>query len=142
LARQNAVLFGADTLVTFHCGDLFDALPAEIAPFDLITANPPYVPHDESQKTRARGWSEPLIALDGGSDGLDLIRRFISGIHDFLQPSGWLFMEYGDRQTPKIISLLEENYFTEIEIRKDLAGLERIVRAKFSRYDGGRGHQS
>lgn len=74
--------------------------------------------------------TEPVTALDGGADGLNFYRRIISGAKDFLLPAGFLAVEIGINQAAAVKNLLAENNFTEIEILKDLAGLERVICAK------------
>lgn len=85
-----------------HQGDLFDALPAELrGRVDVLVANTPYVPTDEIalMPPEARD-HEPAHTLDGGLDGLALLRRISDAAHDWLSPDGHLLIEVSDRQLP------------------------------------------
>jgi release factor glutamine methyltransferase len=83
-------------------GDLFDPLPDRLrGRVDVLVANAPYVPTDAitQMPTEARD-HEPLVALDGGPDGLDIHRRIAAGATDWLTPAGQLLIEAGERQAP------------------------------------------
>ncbi|MDQ0381705.1 putative protein N(5)-glutamine methyltransferase [Amycolatopsis thermophila] len=85
-----------------HEGDLYDALPARLrGRVDLLVANAPYVPTEAValMPPEAR-LHEPQLALDGGSDGLDILRRVVAGAPDWLAPGGHLFVETSERQAP------------------------------------------
>ncbi|MEU0424968.1 putative protein N(5)-glutamine methyltransferase [Streptomyces canus] len=95
-ARRNT----ADAGGRAHTGDLFDALPADLrGRVDILAANVPYVPTDEVAllPTEARD-HEPLVALDGGADGLDILRRVATGAPQWLAPGGCLLVETSERQ--------------------------------------------
>lgn len=86
-------------------GDLYGPLPARLrGQVDILIANAPYVPTDELgfMPPEARV-HEPLVALDGGSDGLDILRRVISGAPTWLAPDGHLHMESSRRQAPALV---------------------------------------
>ncbi len=92
-----------------HEGDLLDALPAALAGhIDVLVANTPYVPSDEIglMPSEARDW-EPLGTLDGGPDGLRLLRRIAHGARDWLTPGGVLLIEVGERQLPAALAAYE-----------------------------------
>ena len=72
---------------------------------------------------------EPTLALDGGLDGLDFYRSIAKNAAEHLEDGGILIMEFGIGQANDISALLKDN-FTEIEIKKDLSGIERIIKAK------------
>ncbi len=70
---------------------------------------------------------EPKLALDGGADGLDLIRQLVEQAARILKPGGGLFLEMGYDQGQAVCQLLQKSGFKNVAIRKDLAGLDRIV---------------
>ena len=122
VARANADRLGLP--VTFLQGDLAAPLTG---PFDLIVANLPYVPSGDIQGLPADVRSEPLLALDGGSDGLELVRRLIETAPALLGPAGCLAVEIGAGQAEATAGLLAAGGFTDIRKRRDLAGVERVV---------------
>ena len=112
-------------------GDLFEALPEGEEPFDAILTNPPYIPTDVID-TLAREVKdhEPAMALDGGADGLDIIRRILSGAPNHLKEGGLFLMEIGDDQGEKALGLATESgLYDQVQILKDLAGRDRILKA-------------
>lgn len=96
--------------------------------YDIIVSNPPYIPSDEirSLMPEVRDY-EPMIALDGACDGLDYYRRIISSLKEFLNPDGWVFFEIGYNQGMDVKRLLEKEGFSDVFIKQDLSGLDRIV---------------
>jgi release factor glutamine methyltransferase len=98
-ARRNAAAVGGHV----HAGDLFDALPGELrGRIDILAANVPYVPTGEVPLLPAEARDhEPLTALDGGADGLDVQRRVIADAPRWLAPGGLLLVETGERQEPR-----------------------------------------
>ena len=89
-------------------GDLYDALPAALrGRVGILIANAPYVPTDEIalMPPEARE-HEPLVALDGGADGLDIQRRVIAGAREWLAPGGVLLIETSERQAPATVALM------------------------------------
>jgi release factor glutamine methyltransferase len=127
LAAENAQRLGAYNLSFTH-GDLFAAVPTALAPFDVITANPPYIASAEIA-TLARDIKEhePRLALDGGADGLDLVRRIITGAPPMLASGGVLALEVGAGEAHATGQLFEERGFTCVTITRDYGGIERIV---------------
>jgi release factor glutamine methyltransferase len=126
VARANAYRLGAYK-VSFSAGDLFDAtLPWP--KFDLITANPPYIATAEVE-TLAPDIKdfEPRIALDGGQDGLDLVRRIVDAAPRYLLTEGVLALEIGSDEGPATAHLLEERGFREVVVTRDYGKLERVV---------------
>lgn len=128
-AGQNAEALGITDNVTFIKSDLFTEIDGR---FDLIVSNPPYVRSDiiETLDTEVKD-HEPMLALDGGADGLDVYRRIIEEAPDHLNYGGSLMMEIGFDQAEDIKQMLtEEGRYTDLKIRKDLAGLDRVVSAR------------
>ncbi len=94
--------------------------------FDLILANPPYVPSAEARALLELGWSEPLMALDGGEDGLDLVRALAPQAYRSLEPGAALLVEADDAQAAGIAELFRATRLTDIETRFDLGGKARV----------------
>ncbi len=124
VARANAERHGA--AVTFVEGDLGAPLAAH-APFSLIVANLPYIPTGELASLPADVRSEPAAALDGGGDGLELVRRLVAQAPALLAAGGALALEIGDGQALATRALLAAAGFTDVQARRDLAGTERVV---------------
>jgi release factor glutamine methyltransferase len=133
LAKANAEkLLGASSSVRFLRGDLFNALaeaPVRVPLFSLIVTNPPYVASAEIETLAREVRLEPRIALDGGGDGLDLIRRIIPQAKKGLSKGGTLLIEADPRQMKAIAVILNENDFRNLELYKDLSGRERVIGA-------------
>ena len=113
--------------------DLFSEIPER---FDVITANPPYIESAEieSLSVEVRDY-EPRLALDGTADGLAFYRRLAAESGAHLKPGGRLYLEIGMAQGAAVASLLEAAAFSDIQIIRDLAGRDRIV--KGSMHAGG-----
>lgn len=126
VAKFNAQKFHVDDRIEFYCGDLFAPL---IGKFDAIVSNPPYIPTCELETLQKEVQREPQLALDGGKDGLNFYRRIISDAPRFLVDGGVLAVEIGINQAAAVKALFAVN-FIDVEIVKDLAGLERIVVGK------------
>ena len=96
--------------------------------FDIIVSNPPYI-FSEVCKNLDRSVRdfEPKLALDGGTDGLDLIRPLADQAARVLKPGGGLFIEIGYDQGSAVCRLLEKAGFKNVAVRQDLTGLDRIV---------------
>jgi release factor glutamine methyltransferase len=107
-------------------GHLLEPLPE---PVDLIAANLPYVSQAEwSQLPPEISLYEPREALDGGSDGLDHIRRLLAQAQGYLKPGGAVLLEIGATQGPAVVALAKRHFpAARIEIARDYAGLDRVV---------------
>ncbi|KOG38276.1 SAM-dependent methyltransferase [Streptomyces decoyicus] len=106
-ARRNITPAGGEV----HEGDLFDALPARLrGRIDILVANVPYVPSEEVGllPPEAREY-EPLVALDGGADGLDVLRRVTAAALQWLAPGGHLLVETSERQAPQAVEAFTRN---------------------------------
>jgi release factor glutamine methyltransferase len=104
-------------------------LPLPDDSLDLVTANLPYIPTDEilDLQPEIRRWESPL-ALDGGEDGLEVIRAVVPEALRVLRPEGYLFLEIGHGQGRAVVELLHtSSAWEEIALEWDLAGLERVV---------------
>lgn len=126
VAKRNRDSLGLES--DFCISDLFEGIEGV---FDMIVSNPPYIASGKipGLMEEVRGF-EPLLALDGGADGLDFYRRIIKDARDFLKPGGWLGLEIGYDQREAVEELLRRQGFTKTETLQDLAGLDRTVWAE------------
>jgi release factor glutamine methyltransferase len=134
LARENAKSAGVQERIQFVSADLLS--PFQISKgtkvFDLILSNPPYIVRSEigSLAKEVRDY-EPVIALDGGKDGLEFYRGLISQAPSSLREGGWLLLEVGQGQAQRVAEqILESESFLRPQILPDLAGIERVVKAQ------------
>ena len=130
VARANALRLGAYN-VAWREGDLFAALDAEPrgAPrFDVVTANPPYIASAEIETLMPDVRTfEPRLALDGGDDGLALVRRIVTGARERLTPGGVLAIEISAGESADVRALFESSGYDAVEVRRDYARIERVV---------------
>ena len=126
VAKENAKLHEVDA--EWVRSDLFDNITET---FDVIMANPPYIPTGEilSLMPEVRDF-EPENALDGGADGLDFYRKIAGQVKDYLNPGGYVYMEIGYDQGEAVSELMRNAGFTEVEVIKDLARNDRVVKEK------------
>ena len=110
---------------SFVCGDLYTPIDGV---FDIIVSNPPYIPSEVigGLEPEVRDF-EPVDALDGGTDGLYLIRQIAKGVNDHLIKGGWLLCEIGYDQGASAAKIFEEAGLREVEVIRDLAGNDRVV---------------
>jgi len=134
VAARNVAKHRLENRIELLCGDLFEPLvpQLDVAPFDLIVCNPPYVSAEEYKALDKNVKDyEPPGALLAGDDGLDVYRRICKDVDPFLKPAGALMLEIGYAQGPAVRDLLEETgLFTEIKIEKDPHNNDRIVTAR------------
>ncbi len=119
----------ANNSVIFVKTDLFSSFKNK--KFDIIVTNPPYLTTDETDERVEDGWKEPTLALDGGRDGLDLIKKIIKQAPEYLNTNGWLIIEAGDSQMDEMKILMIERGYKDLYISKDLAGLDRIIVGRY-----------
>jgi release factor glutamine methyltransferase len=126
IARRNTVRHGvADRVECVH-GDLLKPLSGT---FDLIVANPPYVPMGARRalQPEVRNF-EPETALFGGADGLEVIRRLVSEAVPLLEPSGYLLCEFGDGQESDVSELISASEGLKmVDVKNDLQGIPRVA---------------
>lgn len=139
VAQSNAERLIQDNkgIFRFCQGDLFDSLDKSYGlnlkpvKFDVIVSNPPYIETEVintlSDEVRLH---EPVMALDGSTDGLEFYRRISAKAPEYLNPSGYLLYEIGYNQGQQVSMIMEEAGFRDVEIIKDLAGLDRVVKAR------------
>jgi release factor glutamine methyltransferase len=134
LAKENAESSGVVHQIQFVNGNLFDPFcllrGGEL--FDLILSNPPYIPFPEieglAKEVRDH---EPIIAVNGGEDGLTFHRTIVSKAPFYLRKGGWLLLEVGQGQGGRVCQLIDESGdFCKPQIVKDLSGIERVVKAQ------------
>ena len=136
LARENVEALGLAEGVTFHEGDLFGALTAGAdeatgAAFDLIAANLPYIESGafDGLQPEVRD-HEPRLALDGGPDGLDVMRRAVADAPARMAPGGWLLLEVGLGQAEAVVALVEEVGLEPGRVLADASGVDRVVQGR------------
>jgi release factor glutamine methyltransferase len=126
VARDNALRLGAYNLA-FCAGDLFESFDPNLR-FDLVTANPPYVVSSEIDSLQPEiCCHEPRVALDGGEDGMDILRRIVAGASAHLTPAGVLAVEVGAGSAPAVAQLFAQAGFEQITVVRDYARIERVV---------------
>ena len=129
LARKNAHALGLENKIDFRPGDLFD--PVEEV-FDIIVSNPPYISEEEYKKLPAGVKDyEPAAALLAGKKGTEFFETLLDQAPGYLKKNGWLLLEIGAKQGKDVRGLLEESgFFERITLRRDYAGLPRVMRAR------------
>ena len=125
VARGNAEANGVAERVTLSQGDLRQL---QGAGYDLVVSNPPYIPSADlaALMPEVREF-EPLLALDGGADGLSAYRLLAAQARALLKPGGWLLLEVGIGQAEAVTELLRAAGLVEIFTRADYAGVARVV---------------
>ena len=132
IAKRNAADLQAN--VEFVQSDLYSHIQEQ---FDIIVSNPPYIPSNEISVLMEEVKDyEPRIALDGKSDGLYFYQSIIKGLSHYLKQGGYVFFEIGYNQGREVCELLAEEGITDIKIKKDLAGLDRIVSGRYTKTSG------
>lgn len=124
LAGENAIQHGGAQRLHFSQADL---LPCDGPAFDLIVANLPYIPSGDMADLAKEVHHDPVTALDGGEDGLEVIRRLIVAAPSRLVPDGVLLLEIGQGQSEVVAALLAESKFRDISLRNDYQGVPRFA---------------
>ena len=122
LTTENAAALEIANIHTVR-SDLFSNISGT---FDGIVANLPYVPETERPTLTREVMHDPALALFGGQDGLDIIRRFIPAAFERLNPGGWLVLEIGHDQASQVAGFLGDSGFSRIEVKTDLSGVARF----------------
>ena len=123
-AKQNATNLNVLKRINFIKSNLFENIDKS---FDFIISNPPYIPTEIIKTLSPEVLCEPHIALDGGKDGLDIIREIAQKADKYLNPGGLLALEIGCAQAPKVVKFFREDIWQKPQIIKDFAGIERFV---------------
>jgi release factor glutamine methyltransferase len=129
VAATNIRAHGLEGKVSLACSDLLEVFDPAGERFDAILSNPPYIPSAEIDCLQPEVVGhEPRIALDGGADGLGLVRRLIEEAAARLRPGGLLVMEVGAGQAAVVREMMTEQVgYERTHVRRDIAGIERIV---------------
>jgi release factor glutamine methyltransferase len=129
LARENAARCGVADKIEFRLGRNCDG--AAEASLDAVVSNPPYIASRvvDGLPPLIRD-HEPRLALDGGPDGLDIVREVVNDAAIALRPGGWCFLEIGDDQGEAVRGVLEDAGFSEISVLADYAGLTRFAKGR------------
>lgn len=133
VARRNALRHGVSDLIALAAMDLLSSFSRDLAPFDLIVSNPPYIGEEELQSLAPEvKCHEPMGALRGGGlDGLDIIRRILAEAPGVLKPSGCLLVEIGHKQAEILDREIRANHdYAEHRFFEDFSGILRILQAR------------
>ena len=122
IARKNAIQ--NNTNIDFIESDLFENIDKK---FDIIVSNPPYIEREVLETLSEEVKHEPVLALDGGEDGLDFYRKVIKDSKNYLKENGILALEIGFDQKEAVMELLKQEDYKEIYSKKDYSGNDRIV---------------
>lgn len=133
VAKENALRNKVESQIEFLCGDLFEPLKNKNleGQIDCVVSNPPYVSKDELETLPKEVKDyEPIVALESEKDGLFFHKKIIENSLDFLKKRGLLVLETAFGQAGKVADLIRQSKdFNSIEIRKDLGGIDRVVKA-------------
>lgn len=116
--------------IRFILSDLFENINEK---FDIIVSNPPYIKTEEIKTLSKEVQNEPLMALDGGQDGLYFYEKIIKQANSYLNQNSYLCLEIGENQKNEIIKKIQYNgKYTNIQTYKDLGGNDRVITCKKS----------
>lgn len=122
IAEKNAIKNNAENKIKFVVSDMFKNIENE---FDIIVSNPPYIETKEIEKLSKEVKNEPIIALDGGNDGIKYYKIIADNYNKYLNVGGYLLLEIGYNQGESVSKL-----FKNSEIKKDLSGNDRVILVK------------
>jgi release factor glutamine methyltransferase len=128
LARENAENYSVVDRIIWHETNLLSGTEGE---FDFVVANLPYIPNPEISQLSREVRYDPMLALDGGPDGLHLIRRLVLEAPAYLGAGAWICLEIGINQSSAVANVLEEQKFRDICVENDYQGVERFVSARY-----------
>jgi release factor glutamine methyltransferase len=126
LARENAEAQGLERRIEWIQSDL---LKSVTGPFDFLVANLPYIPTAELPKLASEVQRDPQLALDGGSDGLAVIRRLVQDAPKVLTGGAFVILEVGFDQADQVADLMRAQKFRDISVENDYQGVRRFVTA-------------
>ena len=122
IAEKNAIKNNVENKIKFVVSDMFKNIENK---FDIIVSNPPYIETKEIEKLSKEVKNEPIIALDGGNDGIKYYKIIADNYNKFLNIGGYLLLEIGYNQGESVSKL-----FKNSEIKKDLSGNDRVILVK------------
>lgn len=122
IAEKNAIKNNVENKIKFVVSDMFKNIENK---FDIIVSNPPYIETKEIEKLSKEVKNEPIIALDGGNDGIKYYKIIADNYNKFLNIGGYLLLEIGYNQGESVSKL-----FKNSEIKKDLSGNNRVILVK------------
>jgi release factor glutamine methyltransferase len=128
LARENAERLGVSDRIAFRHSDLLDQMEG---PFHWIAANLPYIPTADLSALQREVKFDPSLALDGGKDGLTIIKRLIDSLPGKIASNGMIALELGKGQAQRVLRFLADQNYRDISIRKDYQGVERLLIARY-----------
>lgn len=129
MARRNDKRLQTDAV--FKKSDLFGNVEGT---YDIIVSNPPYIRTAVIEELADEvKLHDPYIALDGKEDGLYFYRKIIAQAGKYLKPGGWILFEIGHDQAEEVSALLAQAGYDKIDVKKDLAGLDRVVSAMYNK---------
>lgn len=129
IAKENARINGVAGDITFIVSNLFDSIDGK---FDIIVTNPPYIARHEFKTLQKEVLKEPILALDGGEDGLDFYRKIFKESSQYLNKGGYCIMEIGYGQRDPIKSIIEKiGKFEVIDVREDQYLIDRVIVARW-----------
>jgi len=128
LARENAERLGVLDRVAFHRSDLLEGIEG---PFHWIVANLPYIPTSDLNRLQREVKFDPGLALDGGKDGLTIIKRLIESVPGKIASNGMIALEIGQGQSQRVLGFLADQNYRDISIKKDYQGVERLLIARY-----------
>jgi release factor glutamine methyltransferase len=131
VAKYNAEKLGVAEKIIFIKSDIFSNIPQDVK-FDLIVSNPPYIKKAELENLQEEVKKEPILALDGGEDGLFFYKRIIPDCKFYLKKGGRGLFEIGYGQREEVEKIFLENGFDEIEVIKDLAHIDRVIIGRYN----------
>jgi release factor glutamine methyltransferase len=129
LAQKNAAALGLKERIDFRQGNLFEPVDGL---FDIIVSNPPYIAANDYEELPASVKDfEPREALLAGVSGLEFYEKLIYSAAAYLKKNGWLLLEIGAKQEAGIRRILTASgFYTSIKMRRDYAGLPRVIKAR------------
>lgn len=125
VAKANAASHGVSDRAAFRLGSWADGIDG---PFDLVVSNPPYIEQGDlaGLPPEVREY-DPMVALDGGADGLDAYRAIVPTLAALLAPGGLAVLEIGEGQGDAVVALAEASHLKMTERRRDLGNIERAL---------------
>ena len=128
LARENAERLGVLDRVAFRRSDLLEGIEG---PFHWVVANLPYIPTSDLNGLQREVKYDPGLALDGGKDGLTIIKRLIESVPGKIASNGMIALEIGLGQSQRVLGFLADHNYRDISIKKDYQGVERLLIARY-----------